>query len=914
MIAASSRRGFSTPLKLLGLALLYILLGRIALLLSIPPGYAMAIYPPAGLALGALLLGGYRYGVGVLIGSFGLNAWIGYETGPGFSQTGLLLALCIALGASLQASLGRCLVARWVGFPLTLESNLKIFLFILLGAVLSCTVNASIGIFALFGFHILPGELVPGNWLTWWAGDALGVMIVTPLCLIKWAEPANLWRSRKKNVMLPLLLTLVAVVAVFLYVRQWEQTKFQLEFRDTSQRIANTLQIRLDAHVEVQKSVVSLFSSIQHVNQKEFTDFLSQPISSYASLQAIEWAPRVLHAQRQQFERKVQLEHPQFSIRERQGADFVAASEREEYYPVLYIAPTLSNEKVFGFDLASESVRYKTLMEARDLGLPVASEPVYLLQNQQKEAASLLISALYAKNQISNTQESRRQAVLGVVLSALRIGDVMAKLLSADDKQNTLFRLVDSNARSDVLPYYDSFTEAQKPIPTHPLFSATIIFGGRELSLIGNPAQGYFSAHKSWAAWASMVGGMLFAGLVSMYLLYVSGRSHTIEALVEQRTQQLSDSEHRLHGILENAAEGIMVFDDNGRVTLSNRAALILLGYGDERRKKNDSNLIGHHFSDLFRDLDHNQALQLNTLLQQQASQGHVFKEVLIHRPDGKSVELGMALAKLENSKQILFIVILHDLTEKKRIERLKGEFVSAVSHQLRTPLTSIRGSLGLLVGGVGGAIPDSAKKLIKLANDNAERLSILINDILDFERLEYGGMLFALENQSALNLVKKAMEINQGFAQKLLIQLILVDDTVDVLIRVDSHRLIQVLSNLISNAIKFSHPNGQVEISLTHIDDGMRIWVIDHGIGIAKSYRSQIFERFSQADSSQQRKYGGTGLGLSLAKSMVEKMGGRIGFDSVEGEGSSFYIALPVIVPAINETATRISNIKRQE
>ncbi len=912
MISASSRRVFSTPLKLLGLALLYILLGRLALLLSIPPGYAMAIYPPAGLALAALLLGGYRYGVGVLLGSFGLNAWIAYESGPGFSQTGLLLALCIALGASMQASFGRYLVARWVGFPLTLESNLKIFLFIVLGAVLSCTVNASIGIFALYSFHILPGELVFGNWLTWWAGDALGVMIVTPLCLIMWAEPAHLWRSRKKNVMLPLLLTLMAVVAVFLYVRQWEQTKFQLEFRDTSQRIANTLQIRLDAHVEVQKSVVSLFSSIQRVNQKQFSDFLSQPISSYASLQAIEWAPRVLHAQRQQFERKVQLEHPQFSIRERQGGDFVSATERDEYYPVLYIAPTLSNEKVFGFDLASESVRYKTLMEARDLGLPVASEPVYLLQNQQKEAASLLISALYAKNQISNTQASRRQAVLGVVLSALRIGDVMDKLLTPEDKHNMLFRLIDSNARSDVLPYYDSFSEAQKPIPSHPLFSANIIFGGRELSLIGNPAEGYFSAHKSWAAWASMVGGMLFAGLVSMYLLYVSGRSHTIEALVEQRTQQLSDSENRLHGILENAAEGIMAFDDNGRVTLSNRAALILLGYGDERR--NDSSLAGHHFSDLFRDLDHHQALQLNTLLQQQASQGHVFKEVLIHRPDGKSVELGMALAKLENSKQILFIVILHDLTETKRIERLKGEFVSAVSHELRTPLTSIRGSLGLLVGGVGGAIPDSAKKLIKLANDNAERLSILINDILDFERLEYGGMLFAMENQSALNLVKKAMEINQGFAQKFLIQLILVDDTVDVLIRVDSNRLIQVLSNLISNAIKFSHPNGQVEISLTHLDDGMRIWVIDHGIGIAYSYRSQIFERFSQADGSQQRKYGGTGLGLSLAKAMVEKMGGRIGFDSVEGEGSSFYISFPVIDPAANESATRISNVKKQE
>jgi PAS domain S-box-containing protein len=905
MLSALSRPGYFVPLKILGLALLYFLLGCLALLLSIPPGYAMAIYPPAGLALGALLVGGYRYGVGVLIGSFALNLWIGYQTNGTFSQTGVLLALSIALGACLQAGLGCWLVLRRVGLPLTLETNPKIFLFIVLGAVVACIVNASISIFALFSFQILPGELILGNWLTWWAGDALGVMIVAPLCLIVSAEPANLWRSRRKNVMLPLLLTLAVVVAVFLYVRQWEQTRFQREFRETAQRIANALQIRLDAHVEVQKSVVSLFSSVERVNQREFTDFLSPSISSYISLQAVKWAPRVLHAQRDAFERKIRLEHPQFTITERHGDDFVVAAQRDEYYPILYIAPTLSNEKVLGFDLASETVRQTTLMEARDLGLPVASEPVYLLQGEQKEAASLLISAIYAKNQISNTQQSRRQAMLGVVLSALRTGDVMARLLTSEDKHNILFRLVDSNARSDVLPWYDSFTAANKPIPANPMFSAHIHFGGRDLSLIANPAEGYFSSHKSWGAWASMVGGMLFAGLVSMYLLYVSGRSHHIQSLVEQRTQQLSDSEHRLNAILENAAEGIMTFDNNGSVTLCNRAALVLLGYGDEQRGHFDSSLGGHHFSDLFRDCKLNQAVQLDTLLQQPGESDHVFKEVLVRHPDGRELALGMALAKVQNSKQMLFIVILHDLTEKKRMERLKGEFVSAVSHELRTPLTSIRGSLGLLVGGVGGAIPDSAKKLIKLANDNAERLSILINDILDFERLEYGGMPFVMEDHHAIALVKKAIEINQGYAQKFLIELTLLDDTVDVWVRVDESRLIQALSNLISNAIKFSHPNGQVEISITRCDGEMRIWVIDYGIGIAESFRSRVFERFSQSDGSQQRKYGGTGLGLSLAKSMVEKMDGRMGFDSVEGDGSRFYIALPIIIPRQKESET---------
>jgi integral membrane sensor domain MASE1 len=179
------------PFNLLGLALLYVLLGRLALLLAIPPGYAMAIYPPAGLALGALLVGGYRYAGAVLLGSFLLNSWIGYENSGSVNTTALLLALSIACGAAVQAASGRALLQRWVGFPLTLDTNKKIFRFIVLGAVLSCCINASIGIGALLGFGFLPASQAAGNWFTWWVGDALGVMIITPLCLILRGQPAS---------------------------------------------------------------------------------------------------------------------------------------------------------------------------------------------------------------------------------------------------------------------------------------------------------------------------------------------------------------------------------------------------------------------------------------------------------------------------------------------------------------------------------------------------------------------------------------------------------------------------------------------------------------------------------------------------------------------------------------------------
>ena len=873
--------------KIIALALLYIILGRAALLLAIPPGYAMAIYPPAGLALGAVLIGGYRLLPGVALGSLCLNLWIGYDSGQGLSHTGMVVALCIALGAALQAAFGSWLIRRLVGYPAALDSNLPVFTFMLLAGPLSCLINSGVGVATLLAFGVIQMSQMQSNWITWWVGDALGALIVTPMCLILFGEPAKIWRSRRINVLLPLLITLMAVVAAFLFVRQWEQNQFRIEFRDTAQRLASNLQTRLDYHVEVQKSVVSLFVATDVVSEAQFQRFVAQPVTSYAALQAVEWAPRITQPERSEFERQLRrTTQAEAGISEKQGQQLVAAAVRQEYFPVKFVAPQLSNERALGFDLGSEWVRRQTINEARDLGIPVASEPVALVQGNHIYA-SLLVSALYDKKQRSTTRTERRQAINGVVLTALRVGDVLNALLTDDDRRNLLFYLHDGNLAVSSPAYYNTLNNPQLV----PMYATTLNFAGRELQLSAHPADAYFAQHKSWAAWGTMVGGMLFVCLVGMYLLFVSGRSYGVEALVERRTRELHASEHRLHAILDNAAEGILTFDAGGAVMLANRAACQLLAYVDV-------SLIGQPFCLLFSDADG--ALQLERIAPP-FDGGHIFREVLAQRHDGSQFDVGLSLAKLQRDEQVLYIVIIHDLTEKKRVDRLKGEFVSAVSHELRTPLTSIRGSLGLLMGGAVGVIPDSARRLLQLANDNAERLSNLINDILDFERLEYGGMLFKMEQCSIVELVRQALDINEGYAAKFTIRLELHSPPGQLFyVQVDSDRLIQVMTNLISNAIKFSLPNGQVEIHIEPGDAEITIWVIDQGIGIPEAFHKQIFNKFSQADGSERRKYAGTGLGLSLSKSMVEKMNGQIGFESREGKGARFFVVLPMVKKSV--------------
>ncbi|MES2954736.1 MAG: PAS domain S-box protein, partial [Pseudomonadota bacterium] len=248
-----------------------------------------------------------------------------------------------------------------------------------------------------------------------------------------------------------------------------------------------------------------------------------------------------------------------------------------------------------------------------------------------------------------------------------------------------------------------------------------------------------------------------------------------------------------------------------------------------------------------------------------------------------------------DEGKVIGFYSLATDITELKRIDRLKSEFVSTVSHELRTPLTSIRGSLGLVSGGIAGQLPDAAMKLIGIAKNNCERLIRLINDILDIEKIESGKMRLDLQPMALMPLLTQAIAANEGYGLASQVSLTLLCDEPGLQVRVEADRLTQVLTNLLSNALKFSPPGGNVEVQVTRAGLGVRIEVRDHGPGIPEEFRTRIFQKFSQADSSDTRQKGGTGLGLNISRALVERMGGSIGFQSRVGEGTTFFFELPL-------------------
>jgi len=265
-------------------------------------------------------------------------------------------------------------------------------------------------------------------------------------------------------------------------------------------------------------------------------------------------------------------------------------------------------------------------------------------------------------------------------------------------------------------------------------------------------------------------------------------------------------------------------------------------------------------------------------------------------RRDGLEIVCEYSLTPLVNEFNDLTSVIAQsrDITQQQEAERLKKEFTSTLSHELRTPLTSIIGSLQLINSGMFGNLDREVAELTGVAERNAQRLLDLINDILDIERIESGGFSLQPEEIALDELIRESLVLNRAFAERFGVRIALRTEPPRVFVHVDRKRLLQVMTNLISNAAKFSPEGGQVELSASCADTRVVVSVEDRGPGIPEEFRGRIFSRFAQADSALTRKKGGTGLGLAICKRLIEMMGGEISFADRDGGGTSFSFALP--------------------
>lgn len=299
---------------------------------------------------------------------------------------------------------------------------------------------------------------------------------------------------------------------------------------------------------------------------------------------------------------------------------------------------------------------------------------------------------------------------------------------------------------------------------------------------------------------------------------------------------------------------------------------------------------------------------------------GQTFREAIAELLSGATslVELSVNVADREfelriqavdsvNQGRQLMIVMI-DWTAWKEAEVLRAQFVSDVSHELRTPMTSIKGSVGLILSGGTGEIPDKARRMLEIAHRNADRLLDVVNDLLDLEKIAAGAVPFDFEYVNISALMSEAMAANEGFAQRFGVKFEVEGTETAKFAEVDRGKTIQVLSNLMSNAAKFSKPGGTVDLRLKVEGDQFSIEVEDYGRGIPAAQCSEIFDRFSQAHRDSGNGTRGTGLGLAIVKAIIERQSGSIDVASEVGQGTKFTLTLPVRQKVEAEESTEFS------
>ena len=349
------------------------------------------------------------------------------------------------------------------------------------------------------------------------------------------------------------------------------------------------------------------------------------------------------------------------------------------------------------------------------------------------------------------------------------------------------------------------------------------------------------------------------------------------------REKALKESEEKYHLIFDSAPLGLVHYDNTGVITEFNERFINIIGE-DKHNLANFSLLNDTHDPNL------RQAI-LNTLRGKFGQ--YEGKSNALGGDKDKDIRLYCRGIQSEDGEILGGVSIMEDITEDKRVERLKSEFVSTVSHELRTPLTAIRGAVGLLNEGVVGELPNEARKLTEISEVNTNRLLMLIDDILDISKIEMGELSYDFHLMDVRRFLEEVVRVIETYARQHDVKLVLKRYCNDVFINADHDRMMQVMYNLLSNAIKFSPQNGKVTISMECIDEGVKISIADSGPGIPKEFQGVLFDRFTQYDSSDSRRTGGTGLGLNITKALIEKHHGKIDFETGK-DGTTFYIILP--------------------
>ena len=926
------------------LALAYALLGAAGLTLAIPPGYASPVFPAAGLALACVLWFGRRALPGIWLGSVLLNlshAWLGSTLTPVTAA----LAIAIATGSTVQAWAGSRLVNRWVGPAWReLETERDTFGFLLSGGVVASVLSASISVTGLYVAGVIERAEFLYSWWNWYVGDTVGVLVFAPLALCLLNGRGGLWGERRRRIVVPMLVTLGLVWLAFYGTVHWERQAQNNRLQADGEIIARRITDRLITHREVLSSLRHFIEATPNFSFKQFEQFTKITLRDNPDIFAMSFNDLVTAGQRPAFERTMSSLSPlgPYQITERDSERrLVRAAARPEYVAVRYIVPLANNQPAVGFDIHAEPIRRDAIERARASKNMAVTAPIQLVQEQKKRVG--VLELLPVAGEPATDAPNRAARRLGFAVAVVKV-DEMIEIATRDLASAGLaFQLADAGAAKGQALLYRSDAQGAGNAPATRAgdWKTGLRMGDRNWELSIYSSKSYLQQHRPWIAWAVGVAGLMFVTLLQILMLGMTGRSaviqrkneeisglaRTLEQKVAERTGQLSDSNRRLtEEIVErrNTAEALTKTEEAMR-ELTDRTQLVIqsadVGIWDwdvvNDRLTWDAEMYrlygisSGQFSGAYEAWEaglYPEDRQKSHDAIQMALRGEraFDPEFRVVWPDGsvRWIKANALVQRDTEGKPVRMTGTNWDITVHKQAvqaaeaaNQAKSAFLANMSHEIRTPMSGVLGMTGLLLD---TPLTDGQRNYAEKIKTSGEALLAVLNDILDFSKIEAGRLDVETIPFSLEEVIDNVVNVfGNRAAEKGLGLHIALDPELPAALLGDPRRLTQVLSNLVGNAIKFTAA-GDIRLearvrrrTLANIE--LEIGVRDTGIGISGEELSRLFMAFSQADASMTRRFGGTGLGLVISRSLITMMGGTITVESTPGKGSTFTILLPL-------------------